>query len=233
MSRKERFYYVATGLLKAQRNRVFIPMLQDEALIKVTPMIAYPDTGGILNSGVISLVFDNPETRNLLVYLTHSQTTHKEAIMTKESSLQNALNTFGDMNQIFDDYRQDLNKECATFLAEWTTNPPVDLPDRDDLWSEENVEFMAHQGMHLISKKAQFYYIATGLLNGGDGEHDWIFIPMLHDERHIDINIMIACPAMDNVQIVEVTRTLFKYAWMRAEFVALAHGENPYPEATQ
>ena len=64
------------------------------------------------------------------------------------------------MNQIFEDYRQDLNKECAAFLTKWTTDPPVELPDRNDLWSNENVEFMAHQGMHLIPKKAQFYYIA-------------------------------------------------------------------------
>ena len=233
MSRKERFYYVATGLLKAQRDWIFIPTLQDETLIKVTPMIACPATGDILNPEIISLDFDNPETRKRFASLTNSKITQKEAIMTNESNLQSTLDTFGNMNQIFEDYRQDLNKECAAFLAEWTTDPPVELPDRNDLWSNENVEFMAHQGMHLIPKKAQFYYIATGLLNGGDGEHSWVFIPMLHDERHIDINIMIACPAMDSVQNVEAMRTSFKYPQTRTAFVALAHGENPYPEDTQ
>jgi len=135
---------------------------------------------------------------------------------------------WGDMNSVFTYFRKQLNEECTAFLAKWTTNPPVDLPDRTDLWSEENVEFMARQGMHLIPKKAQFYYIATGLLNGGDGAHDWIFIPMLHDERHIEINIMVACPAMDNVQNIEAMRSTFHYPKVRTGFVALAHGKDPF-----
>ena len=87
---------------------------------------------------------------------------------------------------------------------------------------------MGHQGMYLIPKKAQFYYIATGLLNGSDGEHNWTFIPMLHDERHIEINIMIACPAMDNVQNIEAMRSAFHYPKVRADFIALAHGKDPF-----
>lgn len=84
--------------------------------------------------------------------------------------------------------------------------------------------------MTFLSQKEQFYYVATGLLKG---QCDWVFISMLHDEQHIDINIMIACPAMDNVQNIEATLSSFKYPRMHAEFVALAHGENPYSEDTQ
>ena len=237
LSRKERFYYIATGLLNGgdgEHDWIFIPMLHDDGLIKVAPMIVCLTSSSIQNVEVISLDFDNPKTRKEFVTLAHGDKTLtdvsnlKEPAMTKKSNLQNILDNFGDMNPIFADYRQQLNEECTAFLAKWTIDPPVDLPDRTDLWSEENVEFMGHQGMHLIPKKAQFYYIATGLLNGGDGEHDWIFIPMLHDERHIEINIMIACPAMDNVQNIEAMRSTFHYPKVRADFIALAHGKDPF-----
>ena len=197
-------------------------------------MIACLISSTIQNAEVISLNFDNSKIRKGFVALAHGDKpltnvpNLKEPSMTKKSNLQEILDNFGDINRIFVDYQQQLNEECTDFLAKWITNPPVDLPDRTDLWSEENVEFMGHQGMHLIPKKAQFYYIATGLLNGGDGEHDWIFIPLLHDERHIEINIMIVCPAMDNVQNIEAMRSTFHYPKVRADFVALAHGKDPF-----
>lgn len=142
--------------------------------------------------------------------------------MTEKSYLQTMFDAWGDMNSVFTYFRRQLNEECTAFLTKWTANPPVGLPDQTDLWSEENVEFMAQTGMIFLSRKERFYYIATGLLNGGDGEHDWIFIPMLHDERHIEINIMIACPAMDNVQNIEAMRSAFHYPKVRADFIALA-----------
>ena len=55
-----------------------------------------------------------------------------------------------------------------------------------------------------------------------------LLFPMLHDERHIEINIMVACPAMDNVQNIEAMRSTFHYPKVRTGFVALAHGKDPF-----
>ncbi len=143
------------------------------------------------------------------------------------TNLQNVIDALSDQSRTFEHFKEELDKRHQQFLDVWNTNPPILLPDPGDLWSKENISFIAECCLDELSPQELFHYVAAGLINGGNGKDTWLFASQLWYNRKITVDIMIACPAIDAAHNVAFTAKNIKEPFIQEEFYALAHGQKP------